>query len=320
MSTAASQSSAYQSDLNLAYVWRISTIAALGGVLFGCDWVVIGGAKPFFERFFEISDQPALSGWVNSCALVGCLVGALAAGMLSDRFGRKWLLVLAALLFIVTSLGNAAAATLNVFIAWRILGGLGIGLASSLSPMYISEVSPAHLRGRLVSVNQLTIVIGILGAQLLNWWLVRDLAADASDELIRTSWYGQSGWRWMFALTAVPAVFFFVGMLTVPESPRWLAKNGRPEQARRILQRLGGNRYASGALAEIESTLVNETERVNFRELVQPGLRRVLAIGIALAVFQQWCGINVIFNYAENILKAAGYGVSATLQSIVWIG
>jgi sugar porter (SP) family MFS transporter len=150
--------------------------------------------------------------------------------------------------------------------------------------------------------------------------LVRELAADVSDELIRTSWYGQSGWRWMFALTAVPAVFFFVGMLTVPESPRWLAKNGRPEQARRVLDRLGDERYASVALAEIESTLAGETERVNFRALLQPGLRRVLILGIALAVFQQWCGINVIFNYAENILKAAGYGVSATLKSIVWIG
>jgi MFS family permease len=154
-----------KADYNFGYIWLISVVAALGGLLFGWDWVVIGGAKPFFERYFHIADNAQLSGWANSCALIGCLIGALVAGALSDKFGRKKLLLLSAFLFALTSLGNALAPTFAVFIAWRILGGVAIGLASNLSPMYIAEIAPAQMRGKLVSINQLTIVIGILAAQ-----------------------------------------------------------------------------------------------------------------------------------------------------------
>ena len=305
--------------LDLRYVWTICAVAALGGLLFGYDWVVIGGAKPFFERFFELTSASA-KGWANSCALIGCLVGAMAAGALSDRFGRKRLLTLAALVFIVTSIGNGLAPSFTVFVAWRMLGGTAIGLASNLSPMYIAEVAPARMRGRLVSLNQLTIVVGILLAQFLNWWLVRGLPAGADDAFIRASWYGRAGWRWMFALTAIPALLFFIGTLFVPESPRWLTKNGRKERARRILARIGGAAHADAELADIEATLVNETARVNFRALLEPRLRRVLVLGVGLAVFQQWCGINVIFNYAEEIFRAAGYDISSVLSNIAWTG
>jgi sugar porter (SP) family MFS transporter len=320
MIPASIESSRHEADLRIGYIWIISSVAALGGLLFGWDWVVIGGAKPFFERFFHIAGNPALSGWANSCALIGCLIGALAAGALSDRFGRKWLLVLSALLFVVTSLGNALAPTFAIFITWRILGGIAIGLASNLSPMYIAEISPAQIRGRLVSLNQLTIVIGVLCAQLLNWWLVRGLPAGATDYFIVHSWFGQRGWRWMFALTAAPALLFFAGMFIIPESPRWLAKVGRASAARRVLEKLGGVRYAAAALGEIESTLVNEIERVNFRELLDPSLRKVLLLGVGLAVFQQACGINVIFSYAEEIFKSAGYDISSVLKNIAWTG
>ena len=152
---------------NLGYVWLISSVAAMGGLLFGWDWVVIGGAKPFFQRYFELTSEAQI-GWANSCALIGCLFGSLAAGALSDKFGRKRLLILAAVIFAVTSLGNALAHNFTVFIAWRMLGGVAIGLASGLSPMYIAEVAPAQMRGKLVSINQLTIVIGILLAQFIN--------------------------------------------------------------------------------------------------------------------------------------------------------
>lgn len=307
-------------DFNHGYIWLISVVAALGGLLFGWDWVVIGGAKPFFERFFELED-PALVGWANSCALIGCLVGALAVGALSDRFGRKRLLVLSALLFAVTSLGNAMAATFTVFIAWRILGGVAIGLASSLAPMYISEVAPAHMRGKLVSINQLTIVVGILLAQFINWYLVRNLPAGATDEFIRNSWFGQQGWRWMFGLTAMPSALFFFSMFFVPESPRWLAKHGRGDQARTILTRVGGAAYAQVAMGEIDTSLSAEADqRVRLSELLAPKLRKVLVLGVVLAMFQQWCGINVIFNYAEEIFKAAGYDISSVLQNIAWTG
>src|ERR1035437_955082 len=175
---------------NFGYIWLISVVAALGGLLFGYDWVVIGGAKLFFERYFHIVQNAALSGWANSCALIGCLVGALVAGALSDKFGRKRLLILSAFLFAVTSLGNALAGNFSIFIFWRMLGGVAIGLASNLSPMYIAEVAPAQMRGKLVSINQLTIVVGILLAQLINWSLVRNLPAGATAEVIRNSWSG----------------------------------------------------------------------------------------------------------------------------------
>jgi len=304
---------------NYAYIWTISVVAALGGLLFGYDWVVIGGAKPFFERHFELTSEFA-RGWANSCALIGCLVGALIAGALSDRYGRKRLLIFSAFLFTITSVGNGLAPDFSAFIIWRMLGGIAIGLASNLSPMYIAEVAPAQMRGRLVAINQLTIVIGILLAQFVNWFLVRNLPQGATDEFIRGSWYGQTGWRWMFALTAVPALLFFAGMFMVPESPRWLAKNGRHSKAKSVLGRIGGEDYSVAALADIEATLVNEIEKVDFRDLLEPKMRRVLLLGVTLAVFQQWCGINVIFNYAEEVFRAAGYDISDVLKNIAWTG
>src|SRR5512136_2142875 len=304
---------------NYTYIWTISVVAALGGLLFGYDWVVIGGAKPFFERHFELTSEFA-RGWANSCALIGCLVGALIAGALSDRLGRKRLLIFSAFLFTITSVGNGLAPDFSTFIIWRMLGGVAIGLASNLSPMYIAEVAPAQMRGRLVAINQLTIVIGILLAQFVNWFLVRNLPQGASDEFIRGSWYGQAGWRWMFALTAVPALLFFAGMFMVPESPRWLAKNGRHTKARSVLGRIGGEDYSVAALADIEATLVNEIEKVDFRDLLEPKMKRVLVLGVTLAVFQQWCGINVIFNYAEEVFRAAGYDISDVLKNIAWTG
>ncbi|HNU52151.1 MAG TPA: sugar porter family MFS transporter [Verrucomicrobiota bacterium] len=319
MVTSSASSGPASDHIHVAYVWLISVIAALGGLLFGYDWVVVGGAKPFFERYFELAD-PVSRGWANSCALVGCLIGALIAGGLSDRFGRKRLLLFAACLFAVTSLGNASAGTFPVFVAWRILGGVAIGLASNLSPMYIAEVAPASMRGLLVSVNQLTIVLGILLAQYINWRIARNLPAGSTDEFIRASWYGQSAWRWMFGLTAVPSLLFVAGMFLVPESPRWLAKNGRRERARAVLGRIGGEAYAAAALGDIESTLRHETARVNFRDLLDPRMKRVLVLGVTLAVFQQWCGINVIFNYAEEIFRAAGYDISDVLKNIAWTG
>ena len=327
-----SDTSQLKAKYSPGYVWLISSVAAMGGLLFGWDWVVVGGAKPFFQRYFELTSQAQI-GWANSCALIGCLVGSLLAGAMSDKFGRKRLLILSALLFAVTSVGNGLAHNFTVFIAWRMLGGVAIGLASSLSPMYISEVAPAQMRGKLVSINQLTIVVGVLAAQLVNWWLVRhlgdeiiaQLGADATDaakdQFIRDSWFGQQGWRWMFGLTAVPSLLFFLGMFTVPESPRWLAKNGRNEAANAVLTKIGGESYANAAVTEIKSTLVSgEVQKVRFADLLEARMRKVLALGIVLAVFQQWCGINSIFNYAEEIFRAAGYDISTVLKNIAWTG
>jgi sugar porter (SP) family MFS transporter len=305
---------------DLRYVWLISLVAAMGGLLFGYDWVVIGGAKPFFEPFFGLTSE-SLRGWANSCALLGCLAGAVLSGGMSDRFGRRRLLIAAALLFAVSSVLTGWAPGFSWFIAFRILGGVAIGMASNLSPMYIAEVAPAHIRGRLVSMNQLTIVIGILSAQVVNWLIARSVPNGAAAEFIRQSWYGQFAWRWMFTAVAVPALLFFAGSLFIPESPRWLVKNGRPERASRVLARIGGAAFADAGVRDIQSTLSRqETQRVRFQDLLEPKMTKILLVGVTLAVLQQWSGINVIFNYAEEIFREAGYGVSSIMFNIVITG
>jgi SP family sugar porter-like MFS transporter len=291
----------------------------MGGLLFGYDWVVIGGAKLFYEKYFNLTSSFQI-GWAMSCALVGCLVGALVSGVLSDKFGRKKLLLLSAFLFAFSSIGTGIAKVFGQFIFYRMLGGVGIGLASNLSPMYIAEVSPAKMRGRLVSINQLTIVIGILAAQVVNWLIAQPVPVGATTADIANSWNGQVGWRWMFGATAVPAFFFLLSALFVPESPRWLMKNGNVDKARAVLSRIGGDSYAKHTVTGISETLANETSKVDFRNLLDPGMKKILFIGIFLAVFQQWCGINVIFNYAEEVFSAAGYKVSDILLNIVVTG
>ena len=305
-------------DYNIVFTWAISLVAALGGLLFGYDWVVIGGAKPFYEKFFHLTN-PSQQGWAMSCALVGCLVGALVSGGLSDRFGRKRLLILSALLFALSSAGTGMAQSFGAFVRWRITGGVAIGLASNLSPMYIAEVSPAHVRGKMVSVNQLTIVIGILLAQFVNWLIAKPVPLSATAVDILNSWNGQIGWRWMFGATAVPALVFFVGMLAVPESPRWLVKSGHREKARSVLEKIGGV-HGAEALAEIEASVGDGQPAGSFKALLHPAMAKVLLLGIGLAVLQQWCGINVIFNYAQEVFSAAGYKVSDLLFNIVITG
>ena len=317
--SAAVSSSGVKADYNLGYVWMISLVAAMGGLLFGYDWVVISGADIFYEKFFNLVSESEI-GWAKGCALVGCLIGAVASGVLSDRFGRKRLLILSAVLFTVSSFGTGLANTYDAFVAWRIIGGVAIGLASNLSPMYIAEISPAAIRGKLVSINQLTIVIGILLAQVANWLIAKPVPPDATALEILNSWNGQHGWRWMFAATAIPSLLFFLGMFFVPESPRWLAKKGQRSRAVHVLSRINGTAGAQLAIIDIDATLANETGRIQFRELLQPKLRKVLLFGIALAVMQQWCGINVIFYYTKDVFAAAGYKVSDILLNIIIIG
>ncbi len=308
-------------SFNWYYLFSISLISAMGGLLFGYDWVVIGGAKPFYEPYFGITGNPAMQGWVMSCALAGCLGGAVLSGWLSDRFGRKKLLILSASLFIIASIGTGNANTLTSFVSYRILGGIGIGLASNLSPMYIAEVTPAKIRGAFVSVNQLTIVIGILLAQLINWRIAEPVPANSTVQEIAFSWNGQTAWRQMFFACAVPASLFFILMWFVPESPRWLAKRpGGENKARRILSRIGGDEFAGTELASIEDTLKNAPVAASFKMLRDPGIVRLLLIGVVIAVFQQWCGINVIFNYAQEVFASAGYSVSDILFNIVITG
>ena len=307
-------------NYNAAYVLGISSVAALGGLLFGYDWVVIGGAKPFYEKYFQLTSESSI-GWANSCALIGCLLGSIFSGSVSDRFGRKKLLIVAALLFVVSSLLTAWARSFSSFVAWRIASGVAIGIASNVSPTYIAEVSPAPWRGRLVTLNQLTIVVGILAAQIVNWLIADPVPEGATAELIRQSWNGQYGWRWMFTAVAAPSLIFFLAARFIPESPRWLVKAGQNQRARATLARIGGEEYGDEAITEIQATLNTQGQSVApWRELRTAYMLKLLLTGVCLAVLQQWSGINIIFNYAEEIYRNAGYGVSSILFNIVITG
>lgn len=309
-------------NYNYKYVYFLTFVTAMGGLLFGYDWVVIGGTKPFYELYFAIENSPSLQGWAVSSALVGCVVGAAVSGVIADTLGRKVPLIISALLFIISAFGSGYVDHLTPFIIYRIIGGVGIGLASTLSPMYIAEIAPARLRGRLVSVNQLTIVIGILLAQLVNYFIAEPLVSNSTPIEIRNSWNGQMGWRWMFMAEIIPAFLFFVLMLFVPKSPRYLAKIQAHDKALEVLEKLGGRVYAQQELKIIEATLDDEKSRkkVNLKDLTDRKVRPILIIGVVLAIFQQWCGINVIFNYAQEIFTAAGYDVGEMLFNIIITG
>jgi SP family arabinose:H+ symporter-like MFS transporter len=309
-----------QSASQMRFLWAICLVAAMGGLLFGYDWVVIGGAKPFYEVYFDIADNPFHQGFAMSGALLGCLVGAAASGALTDRYGRKPLLIWAGFLFTVSAVWTALAYDLLSFNIARLVGGVGIGLASNLSPMYIAEVSPASNRGRFVSINQLTVVIGILAAQLVNWGIAFGVPEELAGDTLRDSWYGQSAWRWMFAAETLPAAAFFVLMFFMPESPRWLVKAGREEEAAGTLRRLGGEEMARSEIADIRRALAEDDSQATYAELLRPDRLRVLTLGVGLAVLQQWCGINVIFNYAQEVFSAAGYGVNGVMATIVLTG
>jgi len=305
---------------NLKYIFTISMVAAMGGLLFGYDWVVIGGAKPFYELYFDISQSPAWQGWAMSSALIGCVFGAMLGGSTSDQYGRKKLLILAAILFIVSAYGSGAANHFSLFIVFRLLGGLGIGIASMISPIYIAEVAPAEVRGLFVSINQLTIVIGILAAQIVNMLIAQPVPDTFNDQQILSSWNGQLGWRWMFWAEILPAFAFFTLMFLVPESPRFLMKIRNTVAARKILAKVGGGDYADKSLRDIDRSLAEHTSKISFKPLLQRKIRPVLVVGIVLAVFQQWCGINVIFNYAEEVFESAGYSVNDMFINIVITG
>lgn len=306
--------------LNIRYITGIALVSALGGLLFGYDWVVIGGAKPFYEQFFGIANSPQLQGWAVSCALVGCIMGTVLAGMFSDKYGRKKLLITAAALFLFSAAGTGFSNQFSFFVVFRIIGGIGIGLASNLSPVYIAEVSPAGIRGRFVAINQLTIVIGILLAQLVNFMIAKPVPADYTGVEILNSWNGQSGWRFMFWAEIVPAAMFFILMWLVPDSPRWLLKNKFEARAASVLRKIGGEEYAKKTKAEIDKTLFAKEPKVKLNDLLQKGVVPILVIGVVLAVFQQWCGINVIFLFADEVFSSAGYDVSDMLFNVVITG
>ena len=287
------------------FLYFICAVSAMGGLLFGYDWVVIGGAKPFYELFFGISDSPLMQGVAMSTALVGCLVGAMVAGSAADRYGRKPLLTTAAVLFTVSAIATGLFNDFTLFNTARFIGGVGIGVASALSPMYIAEVSPADIRGRMVSLNQMTIVLGILAAQVVNMLLARETSVAESQ-----AWNIAWGWRWMFWAETVPAALFLLMSFFIPESPVFIKlRNERLEV-----------RGMNTSQAQILPTKVITPLCSQLSILTSKKYSKVLLLGLVIAVFQQWCGTNVIFNYAQEIFVGAGFDVDGMFINIVITG
>ncbi|MGN0220539.1 MAG: MFS transporter [Prevotella sp.] len=277
-------------NCNQGFLYFICAVSAMGGLLFGYDWVVIGGAKPFYELYFGISNSPLMQGVAMTTALVGCLAGAMVAGAAADRYGRKPLLMVSAVLFTVSAIATGLFNDFTLFNIARFVGGVGIGVASALSPMYIAEVSPAPIRGRMVSLNQMTIVLGILAAQVVNLLLARDTSVVESQ-----TWNVEWGWRWMFWAETLPAALFLLMSCFIPESPVFLQLKAVPQAADR-------------------------KKDTGLRLLMEPRYGRVLLLGLVVAVFQQWCGTNVIFNYAQEIFVGAGFDVDGMFINIVITG
>ncbi|MCX6567190.1 MAG: sugar porter family MFS transporter [Candidatus Aminicenantes bacterium] len=283
------------------YVLFVTTVAALGGLLFGFDTAIIAGAIRFLKEEFALSAFG--EGLAVSIVLVGCMIGAAAAGTLSDRLGRRRFMLVSAVFFFVSAVGCALPQNLTQFLAFRLIGGLAIGAASIVCPLYISEIAPPRIRGALVSLNQLAIVTGILVAYFVNWTLVGA---------------GPANWRWMFATGAAPAVLFILFVLRIPESPRWLLKQGRDEEARTVLTRVNDPATADDEIRSIRDALSQESGSI--RELFRPGLRKVLFIGVFLAVFQQITGINAVIYYAPRFFETAGLGRSSAIFQSALIG
>ena len=289
------------------YTYLISAVAAFGGLLFGYDTAVIAGAIGYLEVQFELS--PMLTGWAASSAIWGCVFGALFAGALSDKYGRKKVLLLSGLLFTLSALGSAVPDNLTQFVIARFIGGLGVGSASMLSPLYISEIAPAKIRGMLVTLYQLAIVFGINIIYIVNY-----LIANTHDQV----WNVQLGWRYMLGSEGIPAILFFILLFFVPESPRWLVKENRSDEALKILNKINGPEETHQILKEIKEA-VNE-EKGSFLDLFKPGIRKAMVVGSVLALFSQVTGINAIIYYAPEIFKQVGFGSESALFQTMIIG
>ena len=288
--------------VNWSFILPLCLVATLGGLLFGYDTGVISGAIEALTARFSLSE--VMKGWASGCVLIGCAAGVLAVGPLSDRYGRKLAMFLAAAMFLISAIGTALASDVWMFIAFRLVGGIGIGIASISTPMYIAEITPAGIRGRLVAVNQIAIVGGIAATSFINYAI-----AGHGDQ----AWNIATGWRWMFAAGVVPALVFGLLLLLIPESPRWLVEMKREDEARKILAKVAGADFAATEIASIRDALSGE--KGTWSELFSRTLRRPLLLGIALAVLQQVTGINVFMYFGATIFKTMSQstGVDAGL-------
>ncbi len=288
---------------NSAYTFKISLIVAMGGFLLGFDSAVISGTVPFIREYFNMNDIQL--GWAVSCLILGAMSGNLSAGPLSNRFGRKKILIFTALLFVVSALGSALATSYTLLIIARILGGLGVGAAILIAPVYIAEIAPADKRGQLVSLNQLNIVIGISAAYFSNYFLLET---------------GENNWRWMLGVEIIPALLYFLFLFWVPRSPRWLCSIGKDEEALQTLQKIGNPESAKKIMYDIRQSLDRKNDKIKWNSLFSKKLRFIMMIGFAIAFFQQITGINAIMYYAPTIFEQAGGGTESSFLQAVIVG
>jgi sugar porter (SP) family MFS transporter len=289
-------------SFNKGRIIGISFVSALGGYLFGFDFAVISGALPFLQKQFSLNEY--WEGFATGSLALGAVAGCLFAGSYSDKFGRRPALLLSATVFLISSLAMAFSPNRDFFIFSRFCAGIGVGMASVLSPMYIAEISPAQVRGRMVAINQLTIVIGILITNLINFNL-RNIGDDA--------------WRWMFGLGVIPASLFLLGAWWLPESPRWLLRAGKETIAKKVLLTIGTENYAEQTLNGMQHISSNQ-EKINYSSVFQKAILPAIITGIGLAIFQQLCGINVVFNYTTKIFESIGASKDDQLLQTVFIG
>jgi len=284
------------------YLSYICTVAMFGGLMFGFDIAIISGANTSLQSYFSLNELEL--GWGTGSLVLGAMLGALGSGALTDRYGRRRVLIYVALLFALSCLGSAISHTFALFVSSRIVGGLSVGAASVLSPMYVAEVAPKRIRGTLVSVYQLTIVIGILISYLINYGL-----------------YGlENDWRWMFATGIVPSVLFFVGLFLIPESPRWLYLKGHREKSREVIAKIAGAETADLEIEEIRKTLETHEGETRLRDLFSPSMRKAALVGLLLAGFVQLDGMNSVVNYAPKIFRSAGFEIKNALLNTSFIG
>lgn len=294
-------------QINMKYVTLVSIVAALGGLLFGFDTAVVSGAIGFMKEKFGLNEFQV--GWAVSSLIVGCILGAALTGIIADKFGRKKVLIAAALLFIIGTLGSAIPSTFSGYIIARMIGGLGIGITSTLCPLYNAEIAPAKYRGRLVALNQLAVVTGIFVVYFVNMGI-----AGMGDH----AWGVENAWRWMFGVGVIPGVLFLVLLFFVPESPRWLITQGRPADSLPILVKIHGEELARQEVLDIKESF--KEKQGSLRDLFKPGLRLALIVGVMLAVLQQVTGINAVMYYAPEIFKQAGAGTNGALVQTIMVG
>nr|WP_212979475.1 sugar porter family MFS transporter [Paenibacillus azoreducens] len=294
-------------QVSMKFVTLVSIVAALGGLLFGFDTAVVSGAVGFMKERFDLSEFQV--GWAVSSLIIGCIVGAISSGVISEKFGRKKTLIAAAILFIIGSFGSAIPDTFSGFIIARMIGGIGIGITSTLCPLYNAEIAPAKYRGRLVALNQLATVTGIFLVYFVNMWI-----ADLGDH----AWDVSTAWRWMFGFGVIPGVLFLALLFLVPESPRWLIKQGRAAESLPILLRIHGEELARQEVLDIKESFKEENGSI--RQLFSPALRLALIVGVGLAILQQVTGINAVMYYAPEIFKQTGAGTNSALMQTIFVG